>query len=162
MSQKQVVLISVVAFVGLMLLASAPASSGCIRGFAKSVKGTWLDAPGEAFQSLRNINKDGTVIWSHNLEYANPDGAVFGVWKRTGRCEMTSRQLGFLYDADGVHSATGRLTEVTTFSADFQTSKTVSLEELFEPDQDPTDPDEEPVSSFRGGYVSSRLALPDN
>ena len=137
------------------------AQSGGTSGLGKRVKGTWLDDPGAAFQSLRNIHEDGTLIWSHNFEYANPDGAVFGVWKRTGTRELTSRQVGFIYDDDGVHVFTGRITEVTTFDADFQTSESVGMEEIFNADQDPTDPDEEPIFSFEFTFTSKRLNLPD-
>ena len=130
-------------------------------GFGRRVKGTWLDDPTAAFKSLRNIHEDGTLIWSHNFEYANPDGAVFGVWTQTGPRELTSRQLGFIYDNDAVHVFTGRITEVTTFDADFQTSESVGMEEIFNADQDPTDPDEEPIFSFEFTFTSKRLNLPD-
>ena len=69
--------------------------------------------------------------------------------------------MGFIYDDDGVHVFTGRITEVTTFDADFQTSESVGMEDVFEADQDPTDPDEEPLFSFEFTFTSSRLSPPD-
>jgi hypothetical protein len=146
--------------------AAAPVSAGQDghdgnRDFARRVTGTWLGRIGDEFQLLRNINEDGTMVWSNNFEYRNPDGAVFGVWTQTGKREMTSRQLGYLYDSDGVHFATGRVTEVTTFDDDYQTFASEGTEEVFYPDQDPTDPDEEPFFTFTFALSGSRLAPPE-
>ena len=133
------------------------------NGIARKVAGTWLFDPASDFQVLMNINADGRLIWSNSVEYnpAFPNGAVFGVWTRTGKREITTSELGFLYDANGVHVFTGRVRQVFRFDREFQSISAEFTEDIFTPDQDPTDPSEVPLFTFGGdGIVARRLPAP--
>lgn len=128
--------------------------------FGRKVAGTWLLDPGSDFQVLMNIHADGTLIWSNSVEYdpAFPNGAVFGVWSRTGKREITTTELGFLYDANGVHIITGRVQEVFSFDKKFQSFTGEFTEDLFDAKQNPIDPLEEPLFTFGGeGIQGFRL-----
>ena len=149
-------LISLICF----CLPSVSAAGDGDSSLAKKVSGTWLFEPGSEFQILMNINADGTLIWSNSVEYnpAFPNGAVFGVWKRTGKRQITTTELGFLYDEEGVHILTGRVKQVFDFDKDFQSLSAEFIEDIFTPNQDPTNFDEEPIFSFGGeGIIAKRL-----
>ena len=90
------------------------------------------------------------------------NGSVLGSWKQTGARELTTIELGYLFNGDGSFFATGRVAEVFTFTPDFQTISYSFVEDLFAPDQDPTDPDAEPFDSFGGsGCCINRLNFMD-
>lgn len=115
--------------------------------FPKAVAGT---SDGLVFggQVLMNILGDGTLDWFGSWFFGNGTGSflggpVFGSWKRSGRLEITTIELGFLFDGEGVFESVGRVTQKITFSEDFQSFTVEGLEELFLPEQDPTDPSEE-------------------
>jgi hypothetical protein len=120
--------------------------------FARNVTGTWAEIGGGGGWKI-NIHADGTFIWDGSWFFGSGtgnsiDGQVYGTWMQTGPYEMTSIQLGFLFEGDGTFWGTGRVKEIYTFSPDFQTFTYVGWEDVFSPDQDPTDPDAEPFVSF--------------
>jgi hypothetical protein len=125
--------------------------------FASKVSGTWLGLPGQANQLLMNIYRDGTLMWFGTWFYGGGlgnslDGPVYGNWKQTGPNQLTTHELGFLFDGDGEFWATGRVVQVVTFSPDFQTFTVNGWEGLYYPNQDPTDPNEVPFTSFNFTY----------
>lgn len=132
--------------------------------FARNMAGTWHRSSPSGVQFLQNIHADGTLLWSHNFEYGGGfgtflDGAVYGTWQQTGRHQMRSVELGFLYDGDGVHELTGRVSITYTFSPDYSSYTAEFWEDVFTPDQDPTDPNEEPEFSFGGTFAAKRVTL---
>jgi hypothetical protein len=150
---------------------AANASAGAPARLGGSIAGTWISNPRPApvwatagFQLLMNINEGGTLIWSHNFEYGafglRKDSAVYGSWTQTGPLEITSREVGFLYNTAGAHQETGRVTTVYTFSPDFQTFTAQGTEDVFLPHQDLTDPNQVPVRSFGVVFTAKRLNPP--
>ncbi len=106
-----------------------------------------------------------TMFWSHNKEFGGigfgPNGAVYCIWEQTGDFELTTLELGFIYEVGGRHRATGRVTTEFTFSEDFQTYTAEGFEELFRGGEMPTDPDVEPFTSFFFDYDGERLNMPE-
>lgn len=148
------VAVSTIASIVLCLTVSQTAAADD-DSFANKIAGTWLLDPGSEFQVLMNIHADGTLIWSNSVEYfpAFPNGAVFGVWKRTGKREITTAELGFLYDENGVHIITGKVEQVFTFDKKFQSLTGQFTEDLFDAAQNPIDPSEDPFFTFGGDGI---------
>lgn len=120
--------------------------------FARKVSGTWCE-PGQGYSTILNLSADGTMGWYGSWFFGDGsgqfyDGPVYGTWEQTGPLELTTVELGHLFNADGSYFAVGRVVQVFTFSPDFESFTYEGYEDLFGPDQDPTDPDEEPFDSF--------------
>jgi hypothetical protein len=70
--------------------------------------------------------------------------------------------VGFLFDYDGTFTGTGRVVQWYTFGPDFQTLVADGYEDIFPPDQDPTDPDAVPSDHFEyEAYTMVRLNFMD-
>lgn len=134
--------------------------------FARKVAGTYAEV-GPGYSLTINIRADGTLMWNASWFFGDGtgdyyNGSVLGSWKQTGARELTTIELGYLFNGDGSFFATGRVAEVFTFTPDFQTISYSFVEDLFAPDQDPTDPDAEPFDSFGGsGCCINRLNFMD-
>ncbi len=125
------------------------------RGLARKIAGTWLEWF-DGGQTMFNIRADGTLDWFGSWFFGNGseayyDGPVYCSWKQTGRREITTIEVGFLFNGDGSFYGTGRVIEVFTFDGDFQSFSYVGTEDIFLPDQDPADPDAVPDQSFGFG-----------
>jgi len=120
-------------------------------GFGQRIAGTWVE-PGNGYSLIMNIRADGTLTWWGSWFFGDGgdyfNGVVLGTWKRTGPREITTIEAGHINDGDGTFTATGRLQEVFTFDEDFDSFMYDGFEDLFAPDQDPTDPDAVPFDSF--------------
>ncbi len=136
------------------------------RLFARRISGTWMEpiAFGGGASWTMNINASGTLIWWGSWFFGDGgeffNGAVFGSWRRSGPFTIDTIQVGYLNDGEGTFEFTGRVRQTFTFSEDLQTFTYEGFEDLFTPDQDPTDPDEVPVDSFEfSGGPFKRLTL---
>jgi len=123
--------------------------------FAQKVAGTWLEWFGGG-QTMFNIRADGTFDWFGSWfmgdgSEAYSDGPAYGSWKRTGLCEITTIEIGFLFNGDGSFYGTGRVREIFTFDDDFQSFSYVGTEDVFPADQDPADPNAVPSATFHWG-----------
>jgi len=121
-------------------------------GFGQQIAGTWVE-PGDGFSTIISIRADGTMSWWGSWFFGDGtglglDGPVHGTWKRTGPREITTIEVGHLNFGDGTFFATGRVQEVFSFDEAFESFAYEGIEDLFAPDQDPTDPDEVPFDSF--------------
>lgn len=146
-------------------------AQGGTAAFDRQVTGTWFTTqPSDSAlfpdsKTVMNINSGGTLGWSISTEEGGlvplfMSSAVYGTWRQTAPHEMRSVEVGFIYDATGSHAFTGRVAVRYTFAPDFQTFTAQFFEELFEPDQDPTDPDAQPVNSFQGSFTGTRFPPP--
>jgi hypothetical protein len=111
------------------------------------------DLPG--YQELQQINADGTIKWSNNVEYGYGTGsflhgAVYGTWEQSGRREMHSVEIGVIYDGDGNHTETGRVSVAYSFSPDFSTYTAEFIEEFFRPTRIPPIPMKSPYCPSAG------------
>jgi hypothetical protein len=130
-------------------------------GLGQRIAGTYVWFVDGAQQHM-NIRADGTLDWYGSWFFGDGTGAfldapVYGTWSATGAREITTVEIGMLYDGDGVFEATGRVFQVFSFSPDYQTIDIAGYEEILLPDQNPTDPDAEIVDSFEFTYSMSRL-----
>ncbi len=128
--------------------------------FARKVTGTWVEW-WETGQTHMSISADGTMEWFGSWFFGDGsgnflDGPVYGTWRQTGPRELTTTEVGLLFNGDGSFYATGRVVEVFTFDEDFQSFSYAGSEDIFLPDQNPTDPDAVPDESFgfAGGPIN--------
>jgi len=138
---------------------SEPPAAATGLGFGQRIAGTWVE-PGDGYSTIISIRADGTMSWWGSWFFGNGtgayfDGAVHGSWKQTGPREITTVEVGHLNDGDGTFVATGRVQEVFTFDEALESFDYEGTEDLFAPDQDPTDSDEVPFDSFEfyGGPI---------
>ena len=134
--------------------------------FGRRIAGTWIE-PGDGFSTAINIRADGTMTWWGSWFFGDGtgqffNGPVFGTWVRTGEFEITTIELGHLNNGDGSFFASGRVQQVFTFDPKLQSFTYEGFEDLFAPDQDPTDPNEVPFDSFEfaGGPVNRLNFMP--
>ena len=133
--------------------------------FAQRIAGTYLIRDGDAetvFLRLISLTADGN--WSGTHSHQQAPGLSFsdqhGVWKRSGRREITASVLNF-----GVDPVTGGATEVVrvryvmTFSRSLQEVSGEYAGEAFALDQDPFDPDAVPISGFDYTFTGHRLTV---
>ena len=123
--------------------------------FARSVAGTWVEWF-EGGQTMFNIRADGTHDWFGSWFFGDGtenyyDGPVYCSWRQTGPREITTIEVGFLFNGDGSFFGTGRVIQVITFDQDFQSFSYMGTEDVFLPDQDPADPNAVPFVSFSFG-----------
>jgi hypothetical protein len=140
-------------------------------GIGDAIAGTWITDPtppsqggGPGARYLMGIQAGGTLIWNANWEQGPVGGfktsTAYGSWIQTGPQEITSKEMWFLYSHDGVHQYITRFTTVYSFDPDFKTFSAELFEELFLPDQDPTNPDEVPVFTGGDSWTAKRLDSP--
>ncbi len=142
------------------LLAPPQQQEAANPGFGRKIAGTWIE-PGDGFSVAMNIRADGTMTWWGSFFFGDGtgdffNGVVLGTWKKTGQREITTIELGHLNNGDGSFFASGRVQEVFTFDPEFESFTYEGIEDLFAPDQDPTDPDAVPFFSFgfAGGPIN--------
>ena len=111
----------------------------------------------DAFQQLINLNLGGTAIASDVDEL--DDGPAFGIWRRTGPHQLSSKFLLLDYDADGVLQTVQRVTGSSTGSAQNNLETSSGIIEVFLPFQDPTDPDAEPIQTVPFTGTATRLTF---
>lgn len=135
--------------------------------FAQRIAGTYVEVQ-PPYSTLMNIRADGTLDWFGSWFFGDGtgeyyDGPVYGSWKQTGPRQITTIELGHLFDGDGAFWATGKVRQVFTWSPDLQTITHIDWEEdLFDPTQNPTDPNAAPFFSFAGtGGPVNRLRHPN-
>jgi hypothetical protein len=141
---------------------SALASGGPgTLGLGQGIAGTWVWFIDGAQQHI-NIRADGTLDWYGSWFFGAGTGTfldapVYGTWRRSGPREITTIEIGMLFDGEGVFEATGRVVQIITFSHDLQSASIYGVEEILLPDQDPSDPDAVPVDVFDFEYDISRV-----
>jgi len=114
--------------------------------------GSYLLRQSDGFQQLLTLTTGGTVF-SQNSDQrttaSDPFGDQQGAWKSTGEREITIKTLNFTYDFDtGAFTGYGRSTFTGKFDKDFNEFIGQVFVEIFGPDQDPLNPDAEPITTF--------------
>ncbi len=114
--------------------------------------------------ALRLISLTADGNWSGTQSQQQVPALSFrdqhGVWKRSGRREITATVLDF-----DVDPSTGQLVEVVrvryivTFSRNLQEVASEYVGEAFSVDQDPLDPDEIPGRSFENTFTGRRVTV---
>ena len=135
--------------------------------FARAIAGTYVEAT-PPYSTLYNFRADGTMDWFGSWFFGDGtetflDGPVYGSWQQTGPHEITTLEVGHLFDGAGTFDATGRVRQVFTFAPDLGSITNYSYaEDLFDPNQDPTDPTAVPFFSFSGSGGTIRRLRPAN
>lgn len=150
----------------------SPATQGQGNGgtnpaFAHAIAGTYVEAA-PPYSTLYNLHADGTMEWFGSWFFGGGtetflDGPVYASWRQTGPREIRTTEVGHLFEGDGTFWATGRVHQVFTFAADLRSITSYSyVEELFDPNQDPSDPAAVPFTTFSGsGGAIRRLGFPE-
>ena len=133
--------------------------------FDKRIAGAYLVRDGnEEEGALRLISLTADGNWSGTQSQQQVPALSFsdqhGVWKRSGRREITATVLDF-----DVDPSTGQLVEVVrvryvvTFSRNLQAVTGEYVGEAFSVDQDPLDPDEIPGRRFENTFTGRRVTV---
>jgi hypothetical protein len=158
--------------VWFIVLSSSPNSAAAQEGlFGVRVAGSFLaelqltGTGGTSFtlQALATLSADGSATATDTDDYGFGSGEFFhspkhGVWKRTGNRAVSITLLEFAYDNKGKLTTIYKL----VFDGEFSDRKLDTGEGLvtfdaFLPDQDPRDPDEEPVAKGEGTFSVQRI-----
>ncbi len=146
----------------LTILCTSEAGSGKHHvTFGEQIAGTYLLTEADDGGSrIVTITADGCWFGIHsrqsNIKFSNQQG----VWKDTGKREITARILNFASLEDGVGSS------LFSFTVEFdKTYQQVSGElsgKMFPPGADPFDPVAIPVRTFSNTFTGKRLIVTDN
>jgi hypothetical protein len=125
-----------------------------INSFAKCVAGSYLvnAATGPlppmmvliTYHADGTFRAEGTADFGHGSPVAFRSGR-FGNWVQTGKRELAITRLFFDYDEAGILVSIGRTSALVTFDLHCQEYSGTGIVQVFAPDQDPLDPDEEPA-----------------
>lgn len=123
--------------------------------------GSYLLIQSDGFQQLLTLTTGGTVFSqvSGQRTPPNPFGDQQGAWVRTGEREITIKTLDFTYDSEtGAFTGYGRSTFTGEFDNDFNEFVGEVFVEILGSDQDPLNPDAEPIRTFGPlAFESSRI-----
>ena len=124
----------------------------------KLIAGTYLlTEDDDGGSRIVTITADGNWLGIHSSQLDNKFSNQQGVWKKTGKREITVRTLNFSSLEDGVGSSKFR------FTAEFdKTYQQVSGElsgKLFPPGVDPLDPVAVPIKTFSNTFTGKRLTV---
>ena len=116
-------------------------------------------------QALATLGADGGAIATDTDDFGN--GARFGfhspkqgVWKETGKQQITIKVLEFAYDPSGALTTVYKLTFVAQFDdKNYQTGAGEVKFDAYLPFQNVLDPDEIPVASGEGTFSFQRINL---
>lgn len=113
--------------------------------------GSFLIRQSDGFQQLLTLNAGGVAFSqnSNQRELPAPFGDQQGAWKSTTEQDIKVTTLNFVYDFDeGSFTGYGLSTFTGSFDDQFNELTGNVFVEIFGPEQDPLDPDEEPVNTF--------------
>ena len=145
------------------------------RPFNRYVSGTYLvtgfPPAGPPFLLLFNVYREGLFSASSQVQATALSGFAFtddqGVWKKTGRRQVTARLLSFNYLPAGADPPAGSLHSngiadvVLDFSEDFATVEGTFDVTVFAFDVNPLDPDAQPLGPpLRILFEGERLTIP--
>jgi len=127
--------------------------------YGERIAGTYLIREDEdpTNQRIVTLTSDGNWLSVHELQQELRFTDQQGVWKKTGRREMTAKVLNFNY-APGGDSPTGvtRIRFDVTFMSDFQEVSGEMFGETFEPGENPLDPEGPPLDTACAGSLRHR------
>ncbi len=128
--------------------------------FGKNIAGTYLlIEEDDGGSRIVTITADGCWFGIHSYQLDNNFSNQQGVWKKTGKREITVRTLNFSSLEDSVGSS------LFSFTVEFdKTYQQVSGElsgKLFPPGVDPLDPVAVPIKTFTNTFTGKRLLVTD-
>ena len=131
--------------------------------FEKRIAGTYLvrEAPDEAeiFLRLITLTADGNwfSIDAHQQSFGFSDQQ--GVWKKSGRREITANVIDFDLLPDGTPKGVVRIRFVMSFSKNLRRVTGTFFGEAFTLDQDPLDPNAMPIDTFENTFQGKRVIV---
>jgi len=84
---------------------------------------------------------------------------VQGTWARVGNHELEHVAIGWILTDEQEHEYTIRYDGVWVFDDDFQTVEVAYRGALYLPEQDPLDPDEEPLATWPGTMIVRKMTV---
>ena len=133
---------------------------------AKKFAGTYLLEvvfdDGSRFPGQFILTRDGGLIASQ----INPNPGVdlsgfLGVWERVEGRQVNIVFLGFITTEDGIHVSTAKINITAEFDEDFQTFEGPGFVEVFDPTQNPLDPNEIPFPGGTNTVSGERISIGD-
>lgn len=134
---------------------------------ARRMAGTYyMTFTTQPLRALVTFHADGTLSGSDTSDFGvagrSLESPIRGVWRPIGQRQAAAAFLGFAFDpATGEHIATLRARGEPVFDAELQSFRVEATAiDIFEPHQDPTDPEAEPFLSVVEPLVTAnRLNL---
>jgi hypothetical protein len=131
--------------------------------FNKRVAGTYyLVEDGGASFRIMTLTEDQNWFSTSSLQADQISGHLFsdqqGVWRRTGRLEITATVLDFDFDAKGSLNGIARICCVVIFDAHFRKVHGRYSGEIFAPGVNPLDlGDNKPIDRFEATFTGERV-----
>ncbi len=129
-------------------------------GIGKLIAGTYLlteDTNGGS--RIVTITAGGNWFGIHSLEFDDKFSNQQGVWKKTGKREITVRTLNFSSLADGIGSALFSFT--VEFDKSYQQISGELSGKIFSFGDDPLDPNADPKETLTNTFTGKRLRVTD-
>jgi hypothetical protein len=136
------------------------------RSFDKRIAGTYLvrEAPDQSEILLRLITLTADGNWfsidAQQQSFGFTDQQ--GVWKRSGRHEITANVIDFNVSPGGLPTGVARIRFVMKFSKELRTVTGSFFGEVFALDQDPLDPSTIPIDTFESTFQGGRVTVQVN
>ncbi len=129
--------------------------------FGNKIAGTYLLAEDDNGGSrIVTITADGNWFGIHSYQLDNKFSNQQGVWKKTGKREITVKTLNFTSSKDGTGSS--QFSFLVEFDNDFQQVSGEHSGKLFPPGVAPLDPVAVPTKTFSNTFTGKRLNATDN
>jgi hypothetical protein len=128
----------------------------------RRIAGTYLidvNLDGFMVQALATLTKEGLVIATDTDDHALFHSPKHGVWRRTGRREVTIRIYEYDYDATGVLERTFRLDFFVHLDRDLEGGEGDVVFDVFLPFQDLLN--DEPFPAGTGTFTFRQILLDD-
>lgn len=162
-----------VVLLGLATSGARPASGGDglgINAFAKRAAGSYLamvtcDVTGpRVFPFLVTFGADGTYVSEDSSDAGdNPPGQLAsglrGNWVQTGRRELALSAIDLEFGPGGVHVAYLTWNATVRMDPDFDGFTWQGQAPIFLADQDPLDPNAEPIDQLECGGTARRIPI---
>ncbi len=127
----------------------------------KKIAGTYLlTEDDEGGSRIVTITADGSWFGIHSYQLDNKFSNQQGVWKKTGKREITVKTLNFTSSKDGTGSS--QFSFLVEFDNDFQQVSGEHSGKLFLPGVAPLDPVAVPTKTFSNTFTGKRLIASDN
>lgn len=140
-------------------------------GFGKKIAGAWLgtgewafdfDCDGIADTEANPVTYDSQSFTASGLYIVtNPTdpNLAHGAWEKTGQREVTTNNIVYFNDADGVLEYVMRIPGVFTFDSEYKTATSTYTGIGYFAAQDPLDPTEPPLWCTVGQHFVLRKVL---
>jgi hypothetical protein len=126
--------------------------------FGEKIAGTYLLTEADDGGSrIVTVTADGSWFGTHSYQFDIKFSNQQGLWKKTGKREITAKALNFASLKDGVGSSLFSFT--VEFDNEYQQVSGKLSGKMFPPDVDPLDPVAVPMKTFSNTFKGKRLII---